>query len=151
MNPRSKVKPHSTTKSPQEVAIEASSEPKRTVGIKRVINASRYSYRGLVFSFKHEASFRGEVLAAAVLLPLALWLDVTSAERVLLVCSVFMVLIVELVNTSIEAIVDRVGLERHVLSGAAKDVGSAAVLLTLIMSTFTWGCILLPPFLGAYD
>lgn len=147
MNRPSKVKPHSKAKSPRDAAIEESSEPKRAVGLKRMINASRYSYRGLVFSFKHEASFRGEVFAAAVLLPLALWLDVTLVERILLVCSVFMVLIVELVNTGIEAIVDRVGLERHVLAGAAKDVGSAAVLLTLIMGAFIWGCILIPPFL----
>ena len=116
----------------------------KPTGIKRIVKASHYSYKGFVYSFKNEASFREEAIAAMVLLPLAFWLDVTATERVMLVCSVLMVLIVELLNTGIEAVVDRVGLERHALAGAAKDAGSAAVLLTLIMWAFVWGCILLP-------
>lgn len=117
------------------------SEPK-AVGIQRILKAFRYSCQGFAYSFKHEASFREEVLAALVLLPLALWLDVTVVERVLLVCSVLFVLIVELFNTAIEAVVDRIGLARHALAGAAKDVGSAAVLLSLVMWAVVWGSII---------
>lgn len=111
-------------------------------GLPRILRAARYSYQGLIYSFKNEASFREEALAGAVLVPVALWLEVPVVERVLLLLSVFLVLIVELINTSIEAVVDRVGLERHALAGAAKDAGSAAVLLTLILCILVWLCIL---------
>lgn len=114
----------------------------KNTGLARMVKASYYSYKGLVFSFKNEAAFRLEVLAAAILLPLALWLDVSTVERSLLIACVFLMLIVELINTGIEAIVDRVGRERHVLAGAAKDVGSAAVLLTVILGAWVWGAIL---------
>lgn len=113
----------------------------KPVGIERLIKASRYSYQGFVYSFKHEASFRGEVLAAIILLPIAIWLDVTVVERVLLICSVLLVMVIELFNTAIEAVVDRIGLQRHALAGAAKDTGSAAVLLSLIMWAVVWGSI----------
>lgn len=110
--------------------------------VPRIVKAARYSYQGLVYSFKNEASFREEVIAAALLVPLALWLDITAVERALLIAAVLIVLIVELINTSIEAVVDRVGLERHALAGAAKDAGSAAVLVTLLLWALVWGSIL---------
>lgn len=110
--------------------------------VPRVVKAARYSYQGLVYSFKNEASFREEAIAAALLVPLALWLDITAVERALLIAAVLIVLIVELINTSIEAVVDRVGLERHALAGAAKDAGSAAVLVTLLLWALVWGSIL---------
>jgi diacylglycerol kinase (ATP) len=113
-------------------------------GLRRVIKAAHYSYKGFVFSFKNEASFREEVFAALVLIPIAMWVDVSAVERVLLVSSVLLVLVVELLNTAIEAVVDRAGLERHVLAGAAKDAGSAAVFVTLMMWALTWGSILIP-------
>lgn len=119
----------------------------KNTGIRRIIKAAYYSYKGLIFSFKNEAAFRLEVIAAAFLLPLAVWLDVAAVEKALLIICVFMMLIVELFNTGIEAVVDRIGRERHALAGAAKDVGSAAVLLTIIMGACVWATILWAHFL----
>lgn len=114
----------------------------KTNKVPRILKAGRYSYQGLKYSFFNEASFREEVFAALLLIPLALWLDVQPVERAMLIAAVLIVMIVELVNTGIEAVVDRIGLERHALAGAAKDAGSAAVLLTLILWAVVWGCIL---------
>ena len=111
-------------------------------GLKRVINASRYSVQGVQQAFKGETAFREEVYAAAILLPLIYWLDVTSIERVLLIASVFLVMITELLNSAIEAAVDRIGTERHPLSGQAKDMGSAAVMFSMILFVVTWWEIL---------
>lgn len=118
--------------------------PKNT-GVIRLLKAAHYSCKGLSHAFRHEAAFRQEVLAAVVLIPLALWLDVTSVESVLLVMATLLVLIVEVLNTAIEAVVDRIGPDFHTLAGAAKDAGSAAVFLSLILWAFVWGSILLPP------
>nr|WP_194438155.1 diacylglycerol kinase [Vibrio fluminensis] len=106
------------------------------------MNATRYSWQGLVAAFKNEAAFREEIVLAAIMLPVALWLDVTQVERVLLVATVVLVLIVELINSAIEAVVDRIGSERHELSGRAKDIGSAAVLLAMLLTAYTWATIL---------
>ena len=116
---------------------------RKNTGFTRVLKAIFYSYKGLTYALQNEAAFRQEALGAAVLLPLTFWLDVTPVERLLLVISVVLVLIVELLNTGIEAVVDRIGLERHALAGIAKDTGSAAVFLSLILCAFVWASILL--------
>ncbi len=118
----------------------------KNTGIKRLIKAAGYSFKGLRYAFRSEAAFRQESMVAAVLIPLALWLDVSSAERILLVSAVVLVLVVELFNTAIEAVVDRVGVEYHLLAGAAKDTGSAAVFLSLLLCIFVWGTVLVSLF-----
>ena len=110
----------------------------------RLLNALRYSARGLGFAFAHEAAFRQECALAIVLIPLACWLPVTPVERVLLIGVVLLLLVVELLNSTIEAVVDRVSLEHHPLSGRAKDLGSAAVLLMLLCLALVWGTFALP-------
>lgn len=103
-----------------------------------------YSLAGLQAAFTHEEAFRTEVIAALLLVPLGLWLGATPVEKLMLAASVLLVLVVELLNSAIEAVVDRVGAERHELSGRAKDFGSAAVLLSLIGAAITWIILLLP-------
>lgn len=111
---------------------------KKATGFTRLINAAGYSLQGLKAAFKHEAAFRQEVLLMIVAVVLAIWLDVSQVERVLLIGSVGLVMIVELINSAVEAIVDRIGKERHELSGRAKDIGSAAVLCALILAGYVW-------------
>ena len=111
-------------------------------GIARVIDAAGYSWAGLNAAFKHEAAFRQELALLIMLTPLALWLGDSGVERALLTGSLLLVLIAELFNSAIEAVVDRFGGERHELSGRAKDIGSAAVLLSLVMVAITWGTVL---------
>lgn len=111
---------------------------KSTGGPARLVNALRYSMRGLGHAFRKESAFRQELALAVVLVPLALWLSVTPVERVALIGSVLLVLIVELINSSVEAVVDRISLERHELSGRAKDLGSAAVFVALVLCALTW-------------
>lgn len=107
-------------------------------GFKRLINASIYSSQGLAAAFKNEAAFRQEVIAAIIMLPLAFYLDVDSTHRILMVSSVLLVMIVELLNTAVEAVVDRIGPEFHELAGRAKDTGSAAVLIAMILTGYIW-------------
>ncbi|PLX96729.1 MAG: diacylglycerol kinase [Desulfuromonas sp.] len=114
----------------------------KNTGLKRIFLAAGYSLSGLVAAARHEAAFRQELLLALVLIPLACWLDVTSMERLLMITAVFLVLIVELLNSAIEAVVDRIGHERHELSGRAKDMGSAAVLVSLLLTAYIWGTAL---------
>ncbi len=116
---------------------------KKNRGFTRVYKAMFYSYRGLLQAFQHEAAFRQETLAACVLIPLAFWFDVTRVERVLLVGAVVFVLVVELLNSGIEAVVDRVGFEHHELAGRAKDIGSAAVFVSILLWAFVWATLLL--------
>ncbi|MEJ2141110.1 MAG: diacylglycerol kinase [Gammaproteobacteria bacterium] len=116
-------------------------KPGRT-GLSRVFHAAIYSWQGLKATFKHEAAFRQELALAIILIPLAVWLTTDAVELSLLVGSVFLVLIVELINSAIEAIVDRFGGEMHELSGRAKDIGSAAVLISLINAAFVWALFL---------
>lgn len=111
-------------------------------GFQRIVKATGYSLKGLSYAFRHEAAFRQEAVAALVLIPLALLLEVSAVERILLVMAVLLVLVVELLNTGIEAVVDRVGVEYHLLAGVAKDMGSAAVFLSLLFCVFTWVTIL---------
>jgi diacylglycerol kinase (ATP) len=112
-------------------------------GVKRIVKATGYSLKGLSYAFRNEAAFREEAIASFVLVPLALWLDVTPLERIMLIMAVVLVLVVELLNTGIEAVVDRVGVEYHLLAGVAKDVGSAAVFLSLLFCIYVWVTILL--------
>lgn len=113
-------------------------------GLTRLFNALRHSAAGLAAAFRHEAAFREELALAAVLVPLALFLPVGGIGRALLVGSVLLVLIVELLNSGIEAVVDRVSLEHHPLSKRAKDIGSAAVLLALVNAAGIWLLVLWP-------
>ncbi len=111
-------------------------------GLKRILLATRYSLAGFKAAFVNEAAFRQELLLVVVLIPLALWLAHTGTERALMIGSLFLVLIVELLNSGIEAAIDRFGGEHHPLSGRAKDLGSAAVMLSLINVGVVWGAIL---------
>ena len=115
---------------------------KSTSGFKRLINASVYSYRGLIACFRSEAAFRQELALALVLVPLGLWLGNTGVERALLVGSVLLLLMVELLNTGVECVVDRFGDEIHELSGKAKDIASAAVFLALCNVAVVWALVL---------
>lgn len=112
-------------------------------GWARLVRATKVSYQGLGYALRNEEAFRIELLVCVLLAPLALWLGQDKFERVLMLMSLFIVLITELLNTGIELVVDRVGKERHPLSGAAKDMGSAAVHLSLLQVPLVWGLILL--------
>ena len=114
-----------------------------TTGLRRIINATRYSLKGLKSCWKAEAAFRNEVAVAVVLVPLAFYLGDNGVEIALMIFSCMLVLIVELLNSSIEAAVDRIGPEFHDLSGQAKDIGSAAVMLSIGTLMVTWGLVLL--------
>lgn len=107
----------------------------------RGLFALRHSRDGIAVTWREESAFRQEVCLAAVLLPIAALLPVSPAERVLLAGSVLLVLLVELINSSIEAAIDRISLDHHELSGRAKDCGSAAVTVALVMCAMTWGVI----------
>ena len=121
-----------------------SEEPRKGLtGMARLAQATRCSLTGLADAVRGEAAFRQELMAAAVLLPAALWLGQTGVERALLAGSVLLVLVVELLNSAIEAAVDRVSLERHPLAGRAKDIASAAVMLSLANAALVWGLVLL--------
>ncbi|MDZ4184980.1 MAG: diacylglycerol kinase [Desulfuromonadales bacterium] len=115
---------------------------KKNTGLKRIYLAAGFSLKGITTAFRHEAAFRQEVLLAAILLPLAFWLQVDPLERVLMIAAVLLVLIVELLNSAIEAVVDRVGTEHHELSGRAKDMGSAAVFISMLLTAYVWGAVL---------
>jgi diacylglycerol kinase (ATP) len=117
-------------------------KPPGNVGLRRLLNAAGFSWQGLCAALRFEAAFRQELLASVVIVPLALWLGATGLERALLVGVWLLVLIVELLNSAIEAVVDRIGEERHVLAGRAKDLGSAAVLLALINAAVVWLLVL---------
>ena len=110
-------------------------------GLKRIVNATFYSLAGLRAAWRGESAFRQESLLCVVLIPAAFWLGTTAVERTLLIGSCLLVLIVELLNSGIEAAVDRIGDEHHDLSGRAKDLGSAAVFLSLTLVVVVWGLI----------
>jgi diacylglycerol kinase (ATP) len=118
-------------------------------GMARLVQAFASSLGGIQAAFRHESAFRQEVIAAVILLPIAAFVDVTIAERALLVGSVLLLLIVELLNSAIENAIDRIGYERHELSKRSKEMGSAAVMLALALLVFVWMLILLPRFLHA--
>lgn len=107
-------------------------------GLRRVVKATGYSFSGLRAAWSHEAAFRQECVLAALLTPAGLWLGEDAVERALLVGSCMLVLIVELLNSAIEAVVDRVGTDHHLLSARAKDLGSAAVFVSLALTVLVW-------------
>jgi diacylglycerol kinase (ATP) len=107
----------------------------------RVIRAFGYSLAGLRAAYRKESAFRQELILAIILIPLGVWLGRSGVERALLVGSVLTVLIVEILNSAVEAVVDRIGVQQHKLSGRAKDMGSAAVLLTLLLLVVTWSLV----------
>jgi diacylglycerol kinase (ATP) len=117
-------------------------ERPKSSGVQRLLRAWLNSWNGFKGAFKAERSFQQEVACAAILIPLGIYLGDTNIERALLTASVLLLLLIELVNTAIETVVDRIGLERHELSGLAKDVGSSAVLLSFLILCVVWGFIL---------
>jgi diacylglycerol kinase (ATP) len=110
-------------------------------GLRRIVNATFFSFAGLRAAWRDESAFRQELLLCVVLIPTAVWLGRTAVERSLLIGACLIVLIVELLNTGIENVVDRVGHEPHKLSGQAKDLGSAAVFVSLVLVLVVWGLI----------
>ena len=113
-------------------------------GLKRIVHATRFSLQGLAACWRHESAFRQEAMLAAVLMPLGLWLGADGVERALLAATPLLVVVVELLNTAVEAVVDRLGEAAHPLSGRAKDVGSAAVLVSLVLTAAVWALVLWP-------
>ena len=124
---------------PPKSAID---EFKGKQGLTRLINALGYSKDGLAAAWKNEAAFREEVLLAAVAFPLAFYLGRTGIERALLAGSIIFILIVEILNSAVEAVVDKASPEKHELAKRAKDMGSAAVLLSLLNAAVIWACVL---------
>ncbi|HFF8939910.1 diacylglycerol kinase [Serratia marcescens] len=114
----------------------------QATGLTRIIKAAGYSYKGLSAAWQHEAAFRQELVVTLLAIILAVWLDVGAIVRILLIGSVALVMIVEILNSAIEAVVDRIGSEHHELSGRAKDMGSAAVSLAIVLALFVWGTVL---------
>ena len=113
-------------------------------GLTRLINALGYSRDGLAAAWKNEAAFREEVLLAAIAIPLAVVLGKTGIERALLIGAILLILIVEILNSGLEAVVDKASPEKHELAKRAKDMGSAAVLLSLVNAAVIWACVLWP-------
>jgi diacylglycerol kinase (ATP) len=116
---------------------------KGKTGVQRLINAIGYSFSGLAEAVRNEDAFRMELAVAAIALPVGLWLGPTGIAKALLVGSILLVLIVELLNSAIEAVVDRVSLENHPLAKRAKDIGSAAVMLSIVNAAAVWGLVLM--------
>jgi diacylglycerol kinase (ATP) len=133
-----------TVRDPAESEGEARSPFKGKTGLVRVRNAVLYSCAGLASAFRHESAFRQEVLLAVILLPVAFLVPVTRVERALLVATVLLILIVELLNACVEAAIDRISHDRHPLSARAKDMGSAAVFVSLALCAAVWAIILAP-------
>ncbi len=116
--------------------------PPKRKGVPRLLAAARYSVAGLRAAFASEEAFRLEVLVLVLFAPLGLWLGETPVEKVLLIGSLLLLMIVELLNTGIEVVVNRIGPDYHELSGKAKDIGSAAVLVTMVLVALVWGLLL---------
>jgi diacylglycerol kinase (ATP) len=115
-------------------------------GLVRALHAAKNSWRGLVFAFKEESAFRQELTLFVLLTPIALVLPVSLFEKAVLICSLVLVMAIELLNSSVEAAIDRISFEHHDLSKRAKDFGSAAVMLALLISFILWACICLSLF-----
>jgi len=112
-------------------------------GFTRLVKASQYSWQGLRAAFRHEEAFRQELWLSIVLIPLGFWLGQTGIEKALLTGSVILLLLVEMLNSAIEAVVDRIGDEQHELSGRSKDMGSAAVAISIGLMVVVWALVLL--------
>jgi diacylglycerol kinase (ATP) len=117
----------------------------KPTGISRLIRSFGYSYQGFRLAWREEAAFRQEVALAAVVIPAGLYLGHTGVQRVLLIMPMLLILVVEFLNSAVEAVVDRSGTERHPLAGMAKDMGSAAVLLSFVLLGTVWLLILSDP------
>jgi len=111
-------------------------------GFTRIIKASQYSWQGLCAAYKHEEAFRQELWASLVLIPLGLWFGQSGVEKALLVGTVLLLPLVEILNSSIEAVIDRIGEEHHELAGRAKDMGSAAVAIAIVIIIVVWSLVL---------
>jgi diacylglycerol kinase (ATP) len=127
---------------PTIATMDKESPFKGKTGLARVWNALFYSIDGLKAAIRHEDAFRQELLLSLICIPLALWLEPGAIGRALMIAALFLVLIVELLNSAIEAVVDRVSLENHHLAKRAKDIGSAAVLLSLANAAIVWTLVL---------
>ncbi len=136
------------TNEPLEPAL-AESPFKGKTGVVRIVHAFFHSCAGLADAFRHESAFRQEIVLAAILVPTAFWLRVSAVERALLVATVLLVMIVELLNTGVEVAIDRISFERHSLSKRAKDMGSAAVLVALVLMATVWALVAGPPLVAA--
>lgn len=121
-------------------------KPSKT-GISRVVDATRYSFQGLKAQWQFEAAFRQELMLFLVAVPLALYFGETGLEKALLVFVVGLVVVIETINSALEAVVDRIGDEFHELAGRAKDMGSAAVFLALVLAAVVWFLVLAPKFI----
>lgn len=115
---------------------------KGKTGIKRILNATQYSLAGFKAAFQHEAAFRQIILINVILIPITFFLDLSRAEQAIMIAVCLLAIIVELFNSAIEAVVDRVSLEKHQLSKNAKDMGSAAQFVALTIIFVTWMIIL---------
>jgi diacylglycerol kinase (ATP) len=129
---------------PSPTPVDAESPFKGKTGITRIVQAFFHSLAGLADAWQHESAFRQELLLAVILIPVALLVPVSPVERALLIATVLLVLIVELLNSSVEAAIDRISFEFNSLSKRAKDLGSAAVLVALVLLAVVWSLILLP-------
>lgn len=123
---------------------------KGKTGLRRLLNAFSYSLQGFRAAWQNEAAFREEAMLTIVLTPVALLLPVTALEKLLLILSLLLLVLVELLNSAVEAVVDRIGPEIHPLSGRAKDLGSAAVLIACLILGLTWLFIAVPAVLGLF-
>ena len=121
---------------------------KGETGLTRIRRAFLNTLAGLADAWRHESSFRQEVALAAILIPIACWAPVTVGERALLVAVVLLVIVVELLNSSVETAIDRISFEQHPLSKRAKDIGSAAVFVALVLGVVVWAIILTPAILA---
>ena len=117
-------------------------EREKPTGITRLIRAFGYSLQGFILAWREEAAFRQEVCLAAVVIPAGLWLGRSGVERALLVYPMLQILVIEILNSAVEAVVDRGGTERHPLAGMAKDMGSAAVMLSFALLGTVWLLVL---------
>ena len=124
--------------------MSSAQEFKGKKGLVRLWNATGYSRDGILAAWRHEAAFREEILLAAITIPLAFYLSKTGVERALLVGSIILILIVEILNSAVEAVVDKASPEKHDLAKRAKDMGSAAVLFSLTNAAVIWACVLWP-------
>jgi diacylglycerol kinase (ATP) len=131
------------TDSPPSSPPESAERLKSKPGLARLVNAFCYSLKGFVAAFRHEAAFRQELFLVVIALPLGLYLGKNGIERALLVGCLLLILVVELLNSAVEAIVDKTSPEFHELAGRAKDLGSAAVMSSLILAGVVWGLVLL--------
>jgi diacylglycerol kinase (ATP) len=143
-------RPEGTAASSDPLRQPAESPFKGKTGLVRIVHAFFNSCAGLSDAWRHESAFRQETLLAAILVPAAFWVPVTAGDRALLVATVLLVMIVELLNTGVEVAIDRISFERNSLSKRAKDIGSAAVFVALVLMAVVWGLIAGPYLVAAW-